>query len=89
MYMGGKTQTPRAGAENHPVCHQGSAVLIGEAGDRRNCGHDLFDRQRDANQSDTVQKKGGQERKKVIGIGTQFSGEVGGSEIGAGVVKRV
>jgi hypothetical protein len=44
---------------------------------------------REANQSDRVQKKGGQERKKVIGIGTQFSGEVGGSEIGAGVVKRV
>ena len=87
--MGGKTQTHGAEAENHSVCHQGSAVLIGEAGDGRNRGHDLFDRQREANQSDRVQKKGGQEQKKVIVFRTQFSGEVGGSEIGAGVVKRV
>jgi hypothetical protein len=46
----------------------------------------LFERQRDANQSERVQKEGGQERKKVIGIRAQIFGELGGSDFGAGVV---
>jgi hypothetical protein len=87
--MGGKTQTHRAEAENHSVCHQGSVVLIGETGDRRNCGHDLFDRQRDGNQSEGVQKAGRQEKKMVIGASAQFIDELSGRGFGARVVQPI
>ena len=62
---------------------------IGEAGDRRNCGHDLSDRQRDGNQSKGVQKAGRQEKKMVIGASAQFTGELSGRGFGARVVQRI
>jgi hypothetical protein len=84
--MGGKTQTPMAGAENHSVCRRESAALIGVGGDGEIAVMVLFDRQRDANQSEGLQKAGSHEWKKVNGIRAQFFGELGDSEIGAGVV---
>ena len=48
-----------------------------------------FDRRRDANQSEGLQKEGGQERKKFIGNRAQSFGELGGSGSCADVFKRI